>query len=119
MARYDQLQQNLRSVLIQKQQVDAEASEVDRAITELKKASETDAVYKSAGNILIKAKKEELLKELEERKELAGTRSTVLAKQEQRVRESINELTARIEGGGKGPTGAQTAPSNKSAPASS
>lgn len=97
LARYDQLQQNLQSILLQKQQVDAESSEVDRAIAELKKASETDAVYKSAGNILIRAKKEDLMKDLEERKELSGTRSTVLTKQEQRVRESIKELSTKLE----------------------
>jgi prefoldin beta subunit len=97
LVRFEQLQQNLQTIVLQKQQVDGEANEVDRAIAELKKASDTDAVYRSAGNILVKAKKEELLKDLEERKELANTRSTVLAKQEQRVRENIKELQAKIE----------------------
>src|SRR5208283_4202558 len=86
LARFEQLQQNLQAILASKQQIDAESSEVDRAIVELKKATETDAVYKSAGNILIKSKKEDLMKDLEERKELSSTRATVLGKQEQRVR---------------------------------
>jgi prefoldin beta subunit len=111
LARYEQLQQNLQSILVQKQQVDVESSEVDRAIAELKKAAETDAVYKSAGNILVKAKKEDLMKDLEERKELGGTRATVLAKQEQRVRESIKELSTKIEGALKGAGGSTTAAS--------
>ncbi|MDA4111333.1 MAG: prefoldin subunit beta [Thaumarchaeota archaeon] len=102
LVRFEQLQQNLQTIMLQKQQVDAEASEVDRAVAELKKASETDAVYKSAGNILVKAKKDDLLKDLEERKELANTRSTVLGKQETRVRENIKELQAKIEEALKG-----------------
>ena len=108
LARFEQLQQNLQAILVQKQQIDVESSEVDRALIELKKAAETDAVYKSAGNILVKAKKEDLLKDLEERKELASTRATVLGKQEQRVRENIKELSTKIEGAlkGAGATGA-------------
>ncbi|MHB1868291.1 MAG: prefoldin subunit beta [Nitrososphaerales archaeon] len=102
LARFEQLQQNLQAILVQKQQIDVESSEVDRALIELKKAAETDAVYKSAGNILVKAKKEDLLKDLEERKELASTRATVLGKQEQRVRENIKELSTKIEGALKG-----------------
>jgi prefoldin beta subunit len=109
LVRFEQLQQNLQTIVLQKQQVDVEANEVDRAMVELKKASDTDAVYKSAGNILVKAKKEELLKDLEERKELANTRSTVLAKQEQRVRENIKDLQAKIEEALKGrPAGIAT-----------
>jgi prefoldin beta subunit len=109
LVRFEQLQQNLQTIVMQKQQVDVEANEVDRAVAELKKASETDAVYKSAGNILVKAKREDLLKELEERKELANTRSMVLAKQEQRVRENIKELQAKIEEALKGrPAGVPT-----------
>jgi len=97
LVRFEQLQQNLQAISLQKQQVDLESSEVQRALDELKKAADSDAVYKSAGNILVKARKEDLLKELEERKELANTRSTVLAKQETRVRENIKDLQTKIE----------------------
>lgn len=110
LVRFDQLQQNLQAIVLQKQQIDLESSEVDRALTELKKASDTDAVYKSAGNILVRAKKDDLLKDLEERKELANTRSTVLSKQESRVRENIKDLQAKIEEAlkGKAPAASQS-----------
>jgi prefoldin beta subunit len=97
LARYEQLQQNLQAILVQKQQVELESSEVTKALEELKKASDTDAVYKSAGNLLVRAKKDDLIKELDERKELSNTRSTVLSKQETRVRESVKELEAKIQ----------------------
>ena len=88
--------------MVQKQQVEMESSEVERALEELRKASDADAVYRSAGNILLKAKKDDLVKELEEKKELSGTRSAVLTKQETRIRESIKELQAKIEDAIKG-----------------
>lgn len=45
---------------------------------------------------MIKSNKKDLIAELEERKELANTRSTVLAKQEKRVKESIKEQESKI-----------------------
>ncbi len=102
LARYEQLQQNLQAILVQKQQVELESNEVSKALEELKKASDNDPVYKSAGNLLVRAKKEDLIKELDERKELSNTRSTVLAKQETRVRESVKELEAKIQEAVKG-----------------
>jgi prefoldin beta subunit len=102
LVRFEQLQQNLQAIVVQKQQVDLESSEVERALAELKKAADTDPVYKSAGNILVRAKKEDLTKELEERKELSNTRSMVLAKQETRVRENIKDLQTKIEDALKG-----------------
>ncbi len=99
--------------MMQKQQVDLESTEVERALEQLKKASDTDAVYKSAGNLLVRAKKDDLIKELDERKELSSTRSAVLAKQEQRVRESAKELEGKIQEGLKGRNlGAANLPSN-------
>jgi prefoldin beta subunit len=96
LARYDQTQQNLQAVLAQKQQVELELSETEKALEELTKASDTEAVYKFAGNLLVKVKKEDVMKELNERKELANTRKMVLAKQETRFRESLNDLQTKI-----------------------
>lgn len=91
-----QSQQNLQSIMAQKQQLDLEQMESDRALEELKKATDTDPVYKHAGTILIKSTKAVLISELEEKKELANTRVTVLAKQETRIKESIKEQEAKI-----------------------
>jgi len=91
-----QAQQSLQSILLQKQQLEMERVDSNKAIEELKKASDDDTVYKHAGSILIKSTKKDLISELEERKELANTRSTVLAKQETRVKESIKEQELKI-----------------------
>ena len=48
-AKMQQSQQNLQSILMQKQQVEMENAESDRALEELKKASDDDQVFKYAG----------------------------------------------------------------------
>jgi len=91
-----QAQQSLQSLLAQKQQLEIEKAETDKALEELKKASDGDAVYKHAGTVLIRSTKDALISELEERKGLANTRTTVLQKQEARVRESLGEYEAKL-----------------------
>ncbi len=91
LSRLQQLQQNLQAIMMQKQQVEIEIVETDRALEELKKIGTDDIVYKSAGPLLIKSKKEDLLKELGEKKELSNTRAMVLAKQETRVKDNLKD----------------------------
>ncbi len=91
-----QAQQSLQSIHLQKQQLEMEQIEADKALEELKKASDDNTVYKHAGSILIKSNKTDLIAELEETKELAKTRSIVLSKQEERVKESIKEQESKI-----------------------
>jgi prefoldin beta subunit len=95
-SRLQQLQQNLQAIMMQKQQLEVESVETDRALEELKKAGPEDAVYKNAGSVLIKAKKDEVIKELEEKKELSSTRVMVLGKQETRVKENLKEVENKI-----------------------
>ena len=119
-SRLQQLQQNLQAIMMQKQQLEVETVETDRAIEELKKAVADDAVYKNAGTVLIKAKKEEVIKELEEKKELSNTRTMVLGKQEARVKDNlkevenkINEMVRGMQSGGSSTGGASAGPSSK------
>ena len=95
-AKMQQSQQNLQSILMQKQQVEMENVESDRALEELKKASDDDQVFKYAGSILIKSNKKSLIDELEEKKELSKTKYTVLAKQEERLNTSLQEQEQKI-----------------------
>jgi prefoldin beta subunit len=53
-------------------------------------------VYKSAGPLLIKANREDVLKELEEKRDLLNTRTMVLGKQETRVKENLKEVENKI-----------------------
>ena len=107
-----QSQQNLQSVMTQKQHLEIEKAETEKALEELKKTADSDAVFKQAGTILIKSKKQELIDELEERIEMNKTRSTVLEKQETRLKETLKEQETKITEMMKG--GSASAPSNTS-----
>ena len=81
--------------------------ETGKALEELRKVADGDAVFKQAGTVLIKSKKQELIDELEERIELTKTRATVLEKQETRLKETLKEQEAKITEQMKGgPAGA-------------
>jgi len=99
-----QSQQNLQSILAQKQQVEMENTESERALEELKKVNDDEHVYKYAGSILIKSDKKTLIEELEEKKELSKTKTTVLSKQEERIKASLQEQEKKIQEMLKNPT---------------
>ena len=99
-----QSQQNLQSIMAQKQQVEMDSAEADKALEELKKASDDEQVFKHAGSILIKSTKNVLIEELEEKKELAKTKITVLTKQEERIKTSLQEQEKKIQEMLKNPT---------------
>ena len=91
-----QTQQNLQSIMTQKQHLEMEKAETEKALEELKKVADGDAVFKHAGTVLIKSTKQELIDELEEKQEMSKTRVTVLEKQETRVKESLKEQESKI-----------------------
>jgi len=99
-----QSQQSLQSIMAQKQQVEMDSAEADKALEELKKAGDDDQVFKHAGSILIKSTKNVLIEELEEKKELAKTQITVLTKQEERIKVSLQEQEKKIQEMLKNPT---------------
>jgi prefoldin beta subunit len=97
LVRLQQLQQTLQAVVAQKQQLEMDMTETDRALTELEKVTGETPVYKSVGSILVKADKQVLLSELKERKELLNTRVTVLGRQEERTRERIKDIQQKLQ----------------------
>ena len=105
-----QSQQNLQSILAQKQQVAMENTESERALEELQKAKDGDQVFKYAGSILIKSDKNTLIEELEEKKELSKTKTTVLGKQEERLKSSLQEQEKKIQEMLKNPASGNNTP---------
>jgi len=97
LARLQQLQQTLQVVITQKQQVELELSDTERALKELEKLTDETAIYKSIGALLVKSNRQNVIKELNERKELLNTRVTVLAKQEERARSKLKELQQSLQ----------------------
>ena len=95
--RYEQLQQNLQSVLVQKQQVDLEIIEISKALEELNKSADDVKVYKSAGTVMVSSNKADVVKELTESKDLSNTKITVLNKQEERLKASLKEVQEKLD----------------------
>lgn len=95
--RLQQLQQTLQSILAQKQQVEMEKTEVEQTLTELQKTADNATIYKAVGSLLVKAEKPKVNQDLIDRKELLETRSTVLARQEERVRSQVKEAQAKLQ----------------------
>lgn len=75
---------------------------MEKALAELRKSSEDAVIYKSAGSLLIRTTRDDMVKELEERRELGNTRVTVLARQETRLRESLKEIQSKLEEAARG-----------------
>ena len=95
--RLQQLQQTLQSILAQKQQVEMEKTEVDQTIAELQKTADDAVVYKAIGSLLVKAEKAKVNEDLVERKSLLDTRSTVMARQEERIRSQVKEAQTKLQ----------------------
>ena len=97
LARLQQTQQNLQSIMMQKQQLESQKLETEKALEELKKASDDELVFKHAGTIMIKSNKKDLIEELEEQVELAKTKASLLVKQEERLKTTLKEQETKIQ----------------------
>jgi len=97
LAKLQQTQQNFQSILMQKQQLESEKHETEKALEELKKASDDESVFKHAGTIMIKSNKKDLIDELEEHIELAKTKASLLVKQEERLKTALKEQETKIQ----------------------
>ena len=97
LARLQQTQQNFQSIMMQKQQLESEKHETEKALEELKKASDDESVFKHAGTIMIKSNKKDLIDELEEHVELAKTKASLLVKQEERLKITLKEQETKIQ----------------------
>ena len=97
LARLQQTQQNFQSIMMQKQQLESEKLETEKALEELKKTSDDELVFKHAGTIMIKSNKKDLIEELEEQAELAKTKASILVKQEERLKTTLKEQETKIQ----------------------
>lgn len=106
LVRFQQLQQTLNAILVEKQRLEMELVEVKSALEELQKVSDDATVYKAVGPVLVQTSKQQIVEELTERKELTETRLKLLEKQEQRTREQLESLQKelRLALSGQGPT---------------
>lgn len=96
-ARLQQLQSMLQSLVLQRQRVDIELNETERALKTLEKVLEGSRIFKSVGSILVEMPKDEVVRDLTERKELLEIRSKALEKQENKARERLASLQEALQ----------------------
>jgi prefoldin beta subunit len=111
LAQIQQVQQQAQAMMQQKAQVEMLLRETERALEELQKTEADAEVYKGAGELLIKAKREDVLKDLEEKKDNFDVRLKSLSRQEERLQSRFNQLQEQLKSalgkiqGGQGPKG--------------
>jgi|SRR3989344_3164567 len=88
------LEQNLQNFLAQKQTFQSQSLEIENALNELDKSKEDS--YKVIGNIMIKEKKENLIKDLKSKKEIIELRLKTLEKQEEKIKDKAKELQEKV-----------------------
>lgn len=74
-----------------------EKSEVEQTLAEMAKTADDALVYKAIGSLLVKSEKAKIAADLNERKDLLATRSTVIAKQEERIRSQVKETQTKLQ----------------------
>ncbi|RLE66184.1 MAG: prefoldin subunit beta [Thermoprotei archaeon] len=99
--RFQQLQGELQTIVLRRQQIELQLREVDAALKEvdkvLGKGANEAKVYKIIGPILISASIEEVKKELEDKKEVLEVRLKTLEKHEALLKKQVESLRKQLE----------------------
>jgi prefoldin beta subunit len=96
---YLELQQQLRNVLIQKEAFKIQVAEIESALEELKKSKEEN-VYKIVGNIMVRKRKDEIEKELNEIKDDSEVKIRSLENIEKSLIEKIKNIEEKLRSKG-------------------
>lgn len=88
------LEQNVRSLLMQKQAFQMDLSENSAALKEVLRSK--DSVYKIIGQLMIKIDKDVTVKELEGKEKLIKSRLEVIEKQEKEMNDKLTEIKEEL-----------------------
>lgn len=94
--RFQELQEQLKAIILRRQQFELELKEVEAAYDEASNLSPDTTIYKAVGALLFRTDKEKALKELSDRKEELDLRIKTLEKQELRLKQQLEELRKSI-----------------------
>lgn len=92
-ARLQMMEQRLQNFMMQKQNIQTQSLEIENALHESKDAEE---VYKIVGQLMIKADKDKITKELQDKKELIDQKIKEIEKQEEKLREEMLPLQDEV-----------------------
>lgn len=94
---FQQLQQQAQAISMQKQTVEIQITESKTALDELKKTEDDAEIFKTAGNLLIKVKKDEITEELTEKVETLEIREKSISRQEEKIMAKLQEMQSSIQ----------------------
>lgn len=95
--RLQNLQNTLQQILVQKQRIEIERMESEKALETLKDVTSDSKVYKSVGAVLVEKPRDDIIKELEDRKEFLDMRIKVIVKQEEKTREKMTGIQETLQ----------------------
>ena len=84
------MEQNLQNFIMQKQKFQTQLFEIENALKELEETK--DKTYKIVGTVMIASKKEDLIKDLNEKKSVLELRIKTLEKQEKSIKGKASEM---------------------------
>ncbi len=95
--RLQNLQTTLQQLLVQKQQIEMEKIESEKALETLKDVAADSKVFKSVGAVLVERPKDDVEKELTERVEFLDMRLKVIVKQEDKTKEKMTGIQETLQ----------------------
>ena len=95
MIQYQQTQQQLQTIMMQKEQYRMQLAEIEKALEDLKN-TKSEEVFKVSGTILIKSDKKTVMSDLEEQKETSDIRMKTYDKQENMIRDKLMDIQKKL-----------------------
>ncbi|MCS7097075.1 MAG: prefoldin subunit beta [Candidatus Methanomethylicia archaeon] len=96
-ARLQDVQEQLRLILIRKQQLQLQLIETQSALEEVEKLSDDCEIYKTSGYIMFKSTKSEVFEGLRDKRDTLELRIKTLEKQESLLRKQFDELKREVD----------------------
>jgi prefoldin beta subunit len=93
---FQNYQQQLQSILVQKESLKLQNAEISEALKELAATNQKNA-YKITGSVMISKPVEEIKKELEELQESINIKIKSLEKNEERITNKLKELQTKLQ----------------------
>lgn len=88
------LEQNMQSILMQKQQLQAQQIEIDNAFTEV--SDSKGELFKIVGPIMVSSTKDKIKQDLDGRKEVLAIKIKNVEKQESQLKEKATKLQTEV-----------------------
>lgn len=96
--KYVQLRDTYNAIVQQRLAAESSLSEVEKVLERLNSLSDNAEVYKMTGFVLVKTNKNDLIKELQERKEDLELKIKALKNQENLVKQELDKIVSELQG---------------------